>query len=81
MLDGICPKCTSHSVYFGERVANPPYGDNTILISSGLFASSRAPLSYYVCINCGYVESYIYDAKSLNDIHKTWQYIPVKRDE
>lgn len=70
MKQGRCPKCGSDEVYSGIRVSpkNGPFGSNSIPVS--LF--SIAALDNYVCVECGYVESYISDASKLKEISKKW---------
>ena len=76
MRNGQCPKCGSAEVYSGANLPNKrgSYGVNTIPIK-GLFAPSMATLDNYVCINCGYVESYIADPRKLEEIAATWDRI------
>jgi predicted nucleic-acid-binding Zn-ribbon protein len=58
MKDGQCPKCESQEIYFAEQ--------NELQISLGAF--SAASLSFYVCVNCGYVELYVKDMALLPKI-------------
>lgn len=68
--DGCCPICHSHQVRSGEAVEN----------KGGLRGANRLPLSAtmavaldnYVCLACGYVESYIADRGVLNRIGREW---------
>ncbi|NDJ35992.1 MAG: hypothetical protein GYB64_15155 [Chloroflexi bacterium] len=73
MRDGICPKCGSDEVYSGAQIPNKegPEGVNTIPVW-GQFATP-APLDNYVCLNCGYVESYLSDAHKLRQIATRWK--------
>ena len=74
MKSGQCPKCGSFDVYSGAYVPNKSgggYGNNTIPVSGGLFDRNVA-LDNYVCVNCGYVESYISDEEQLQRIAKKW---------
>jgi len=73
MLNGICPKCGSGEVYSGANVPNKKgyYGMNSIPIK-GRFSPSLAALDNYVCIRCGYVESYISDGQKREEIAKNW---------
>ena len=70
MKSGICPKCTSPEVFSGADVIlkKGPFGSNAIPI--GL--TSIAALDNYVCIRCGYVESYISDPDKLTEIAGKW---------
>jgi predicted RNA-binding Zn-ribbon protein involved in translation (DUF1610 family) len=67
---GTCPNCGSSEVYAGAKVGLKAgvYGSNTIPISfwySGI-------LDNYVCVDCGYVESYISDRARLEEVRKKW---------
>jgi hypothetical protein len=59
MKSGICPKCGSSEVYAGTHL--PPFAKmgsnwaNTIPITPWVYAG----LDNYVCVDCGYVESYV----------------------
>jgi predicted nucleic-acid-binding Zn-ribbon protein len=58
MRDGICPKCHSHEVRYGDNaygVTIPPLRDHV-------------PVEHYMCISCGYLENYIPDIPSLDTI-------------
>ncbi len=70
MKKGICPKCTSAEVFSGAdlMLKKGPFGSNAIPI--GL--TSIAALDNYVCISCGYVESYISDPDKLIEIAGKW---------
>ncbi|MTI95786.1 MAG: hypothetical protein FH749_09940 [Firmicutes bacterium] len=71
MNKGICPKCNSTEVYSSEtlRYKAGTYSSNTIPLS--LFRS--IPLDNYVCVECGYTESYIADAEMMPRIRNTWK--------
>ena len=73
MKSGQCPKCGSFDVYSGAYVTNKRgyYSSNTIPVSGGIFAQVVA-LDNYVCVNCGYVESYISDEEQLRRIADKW---------
>jgi hypothetical protein len=68
---GTCPKCDSHEIYSGARVAlkKGPFGSNSIPI--GL--TSIAALDNFVCGECGYVESYVSDPQKLIEIARKWE--------
>jgi len=67
---GKCPKCSSHEVFSGAGVSlkKGPFGSNSIPI--GL--TSIAALDNFVCVECGYVESYISDPDKLAEISRKW---------
>ena len=65
-----CPKCGSSDIYAGTDVypKSGPFTSNSIPI--GL--TSIAALDNYVCIACGYVESYVAEAEKLKEISRKW---------
>jgi len=73
LKNGKCPKCGSGGVFSGADIVlkNGPFGSNSIPIS----ITSIAALDNYVCTQCGYLESYIADAKKLSEISKKWQMV------
>lgn len=71
MKDGICPKCSSDSVYTNTAKGSKySYG-----ISSLVLSVWRNPVAVdnYVCANCGYIECYISDKKALSYIMEKWR--------
>ncbi len=70
MKNGICPKCGSKAVYSGVDVLmkGGGHGSNTIPITSW----TMARLDNYVCVDCGFVESYIADREKLEKIIEKW---------
>ena len=70
MKSGKCPKCDSNNVYCGAKVfpKSGPFGSNSIPVS----LTSIAALDNYVCVDCGYVESYVEEDK-LEEIARKWQ--------
>jgi predicted nucleic-acid-binding Zn-ribbon protein len=67
---GVCPKCQSTEIYSGSDIPlkKGPFGSNAIPVSM----TSIAALDNYVCVDCGYVESYIGDREKLKEIHRKW---------
>jgi len=65
-----CPKCGSTDIYAGTDVypKSGPFTRNSIPIS----LTSIAALDNYVCIQCGYVESYVAETEKLKEISKKW---------
>jgi predicted nucleic-acid-binding Zn-ribbon protein len=65
-----CPKCGSTDIYAGTDVypKSGPFTSNSIPIS----LTSIAALDNYVCVACGYVESYVAETEKLNEISKKW---------
>lgn len=70
MKDGICPKCESGEVYMGTEVwpKRGPFSSNTIPVGF----LSTTPIDNYVCVRCGYVESYVGNQASLQTIREKW---------
>lgn len=70
MKSGTCPNCGSSDVYAGTNITfkGGRYGSNTVPIS----AWYGAMLDNYVCVNCGYLESYISDRARLDKIKEKW---------
>ena len=73
MKTGICPKCSSHEVFSGAGIAlkKGPFGSNSIPIG----ITSIAALDNLVCVECGYVESYVSDPDKLMEIARKWDKI------
>lgn len=70
MRSGICPKCESDKIYSGASLPlkKGPFGSNSIPVS----LTSIAALDNYVCVACGYVESYVSEPDKLTEIAKKW---------
>ena len=70
MKENKCPKCGSTEIYAGTDVfpKSGPFTSNSIPIS----LTSIAALDNYVCIQCGYVESYVAETERLAEIAKKW---------
>ncbi len=70
MKDGKCPKCGSDKVYEASDLPlkGGPFGSNSIPIS----LTSMAPLDNYVCVDCGYMESYLTGKDKLAEIARKW---------
>ncbi|MEW6670595.1 MAG: hypothetical protein AB1427_02775 [Thermodesulfobacteriota bacterium] len=70
MKENKCPKCGSTDIYAGTDVypKSGPFTSNSIPVS----LTSIAALDNYVCIQCGYVESYVAEADKLKEISKKW---------
>ena len=76
--DGLCPRCASTRIHSGIELDG----------KEGLRGSNRIPLDAlhyamldnYVCLDCGYLESYISDRGALNRIEKQWPKIYPKED-
>jgi hypothetical protein len=81
MKKGVCPICGSTEVYVGttrmKATRSNYYGSNSVPINW----ATLAPLENFVCITCGYVESYILDAGKLEKIQKHWKRADGKPNE
>ena len=66
----VCPKCGSTGVHDGSAVPfkKGAYAQYAVKVS---FASSAA-LDRYVCVDCGYVESYVGHRAKLDRIAAEW---------
>lgn len=78
-LDNICPRCESSNIKAGTSVEGKEglRGGNRIPLDSTHFAS----LDNYLCLACGYSESYINDRDALIRIEKQWPKVPQKEQE
>jgi len=63
MKQRLCPKCG------GKDMRTSDIKSTHIQVS----ALRGAYLQYYVCVSCGYVESYITDPKQLARIAEKWK--------
>lgn len=70
MKSGICPKCERASVCEGTEVWNKSGSHHGNRIPISAFAS--VALDNYVCVACGYVESYVHDPAKLEKIARKW---------
>jgi len=70
MRNGACPKCESRNIYKGTHVTfkSGGSGSNSIPIT----AFTTAALDNYVCIDCGFLESYISNKSKLEKIASKW---------
>jgi predicted nucleic-acid-binding Zn-ribbon protein len=78
MKSGQCPKCGSHDVHSNTNRKFPAL--NTITLSSGTSSERYAPLDTYICVTCGYVESYVAKPSDLNYIKDEWASVEVSDD-
>ena len=67
-MDGLCPQCSSSRIHSGAEIHGKEglRGGNRIPLEALHYAS----LDNYVCLDCGYLESYISDRGALNRIEK-----------
>lgn len=62
MKSGICPKCNGTDV----RVAT--FAGNRCLLLLSIIGRGRVPLQEHICPDCGYIETYVQDVKSRQEI-------------
>jgi predicted nucleic-acid-binding Zn-ribbon protein len=76
LKDGVCPQCGSERIRSGAAIEGKEglRGGNRIPINAVI----QVALDNYVCVDCGYVESYISDRSILNSIAKEWAKVEPK---
>lgn len=76
LKEGVCPICGATQVKSGADVPEKDglRGSNRLPINA-VFA---APLDNFVCLECGYLESYILDRRILDRIQREWVKVPVQ---
>ena len=70
MKDGQCPKCGAQAVYRFDG-GSPAAPLNAVRLSRAPRVNF-APVDTYVCVNCGYLESYVAHAEKLSYIADHW---------
>lgn len=75
MKDGTCPKCNMNDVHCNPEEWSHPYSG----ISIGFMSS--ALLHHAVCVNCGYVELYILDKNTRQEIARRWVHVEPEQGE
>jgi len=83
MKRGICPKCGARNVHTNSDF---PYkgkvgfqNQNTIPVArASLFGGTGVSLNNYICVDCGYVESYIHGEKKLKKVSENWNRVVPK---
>lgn len=78
MKSGQCPKCASHEVFCNTNRKFPAL--NTMTLGVGKFGDRYAFLDTYICVSCGYAESYVAKAEDLNYVKEEWASVEVKGD-
>lgn len=79
MRRGICPKCNSKTVYATNAPDSEfrlPRSMQNILIGTAA-VQSRVACERYVCVNCGYFETYVSDREFLNLVPTSGAWIKV----
>ena len=67
---GICPACGSKDIHVNPTVGREVKGTGLNIMPIGWF--DIAKLDNYVCVNCGYVESYVGNPRDRERIAKKW---------
>ena len=70
MKDGKCPKCNATTVYTRTKGIRFGNGGLYVDISSEFVSRSVKEVDYYICISCGYFETYLVDPGRLQAIAK-----------
>jgi predicted nucleic-acid-binding Zn-ribbon protein len=70
MKSGQCPKCGSRDVCSNTNRKFPAL--HTITLGAGNSGNRYAALDTYVCVTCGYVESYVAKPEDLSYIKQEW---------
>lgn len=70
MKNGQCPKCGSHEVHSNTNRKFPAL--NTLTIGFSPIGDRYASLDTYICVTCGYVESYLAKPEDLRFIKEEW---------
>lgn len=73
MRSGQCPKCGSYEIYSGAEIHQKEGRDGANTIPVGGLYGVQIPLDNFVCLSCGYVESYISDIRGLQNIRAKWR--------
>lgn len=71
--DGVCPKCGSREVYANLTLANKRGANDSNTIPINMLQS--VALDHFVCVTCGYVESYLTDVIDRRKIAESWNRI------
>lgn len=69
MKSGRCPKCGSTDVR--SKPGAGKYGHHG-RIPSGWGLDAGVPVDRYVCVDCGFVETYVADEKHRRKIREKW---------
>lgn len=78
MKSGQCPKCSSREVFCNTNRKFP--GLNTITLGYGIVGNRYAPVDTYICVTCGYVESYVAKPEDLGYIKEEWALVRERCD-
>lgn len=79
MRNGICPKCNSDTVYATNAADSNftlPKSAHNVIIGTAV-AAERVASERYVCVRCGYFETYVASREFLNFIQTSPVWIKV----
>jgi len=69
MKTGACPKCSSQDVRSGAGIKKK---EKIVLHTGEGILGPLRKMDQYVCVNCGYVETYLEDVEGLAYIAQHW---------
>ena len=70
MKNGLCLKCGSREIY---RRGPDNYGTNEKIVVKAGFVTKGAAPDKYVCLGCGYLESYLPLEENAEMVREHWQ--------
>ncbi len=71
MKSGKCPKCGSTNVHKGRKPGT--WTSDKVMVPIGGPFDANAKVRQYVCIGCGYVETYVSVPKELEKLRNKWK--------
>jgi hypothetical protein len=77
MQQGICSNCAAHTVFVDTALPelvqyNHESGNSIVVACRVVLAPIRVLVTHYVCVTCGYMQSYIHDSEDLAIIRERW---------
>lgn len=77
--NSICPRCGSDNVKSGMNIEGKEglRGSNRLPIDSKI----SVELDNYVCLACGFIETYISNRSMLNRIEKYWHKVAIEENK
>lgn len=82
MKSGKCPKCDSGDIYVStplKTIAGVPLLGSAIFMERFSWTTPKsAILIHYACASCNYIESYVFDDESMQNIKEEWKPINPK---
>lgn len=74
MKTGICPKCSSASVFMKRNGMQLGEHMGGVYVHTSMM-NKISSIDCYICASCGYFEHYLTDAAKLADVANKWQKI------